>query len=230
MSATKSSRGARIRDAERTRKAILDASERLFAARGYERTSLEEIGREAGLSRGTPSYFFRSKEGLYLAVLERILDARNAEQTEHFERALARLPDPPAAPTEAELRTVLEEVVDGYVQFFVERPTVVRLLQRVAIDGAPSSAVVKAPSAPLAKMLTTLLRRVAPERASAGEINQMILTFIGLLFFPQAQVDTMVASLGFDARDPRFLRDRKRHVVDLLLGWIQPERERPERG
>ena len=61
----------RTRDAERSRAAILDAAERLFAAYGYHATSLQDVGDAAGVSRGTPSYFFRSKEGLYRAVLDR---------------------------------------------------------------------------------------------------------------------------------------------------------------
>ncbi|MDP9362946.1 MAG: TetR/AcrR family transcriptional regulator, partial [Chloroflexota bacterium] len=65
----------RTRDADRSREAILDAAEALFAERGYEGASLQEIGRAAGVSRGTPGYFFGSKERLYQAVLERAFAA-----------------------------------------------------------------------------------------------------------------------------------------------------------
>ncbi len=68
----------RKRDAERSRAALLDAAEELFARDGYERTSLEAIGAAAGLSRGTPRYFFGSKEDLYRAVLTRIVERAEA--------------------------------------------------------------------------------------------------------------------------------------------------------
>ena len=61
----------RIRDAERSRLAILDAAEQLFAEQGYDATSLTQVGAAAGVSRGTPGYFFRSKPELYQAVLDR---------------------------------------------------------------------------------------------------------------------------------------------------------------
>ena len=48
------------RNATRSRAAILDAAERLFAERGYDATSLTEVGAAAGVSRGTPGYFFGS--------------------------------------------------------------------------------------------------------------------------------------------------------------------------
>ena len=54
-----------------TREAVLDAAERLFAERGFEATSLNDVGAAAGVSRGTPGYFFGSKAELYRAVLER---------------------------------------------------------------------------------------------------------------------------------------------------------------
>ena len=61
----------RERNPDRTREAILDAAERLFADQGYDVTSLSQVGQAAGVSRGTPGYFFGSKADLYRAVLER---------------------------------------------------------------------------------------------------------------------------------------------------------------
>ncbi|MBA3443955.1 MAG: helix-turn-helix transcriptional regulator, partial [Gemmatimonadales bacterium] len=49
------------RDPKRSRAAILDAAERLFADQGYGATSLSEVGAIAGVSRATPGYFFGSK-------------------------------------------------------------------------------------------------------------------------------------------------------------------------
>ena len=59
------------RNPARSREAILDAGEALFAESGYEGTSLSDVGTLAGVSRGTPGYFFGSKAELYRAVLER---------------------------------------------------------------------------------------------------------------------------------------------------------------
>src|SRR6476646_9612071 len=62
------------RNAARSRAAILDAAEKLFAEKGYDATSLSEVGAAAGVSRGTPGYFFGSKQELYDAVLERCFE------------------------------------------------------------------------------------------------------------------------------------------------------------
>ena len=48
-------------DAEKTRRAILDASVKLFAEKGVAETSLEEIGRLANVTRGAIYWHFKNK-------------------------------------------------------------------------------------------------------------------------------------------------------------------------
>ena len=72
----------RQRDAQRSRRAILDAAEQLFAWHGYAVTSMREIPIAAGLARATPGYFFGSKEALYQAVLHRVHRQRSEALSE----------------------------------------------------------------------------------------------------------------------------------------------------
>jgi AcrR family transcriptional regulator len=51
---------------------LLGAALRLISERGYDRTTLQAIGAEAGYSRGLVSHRFGSKEGLLWALLERM--------------------------------------------------------------------------------------------------------------------------------------------------------------
>src|SRR5215472_4274810 len=64
----------RARDASRSRRALLDAAERLFAERGFEATTMADIGAAAEPSAGAAAYFFGSKEQLYRAVLGRAFE------------------------------------------------------------------------------------------------------------------------------------------------------------
>jgi AcrR family transcriptional regulator len=66
------------RDASRTRSLVLDAAERIFARDGWRETTLATVGAEAGVSRGTPGYFFGSKSGLYSAMGARLVEAARA--------------------------------------------------------------------------------------------------------------------------------------------------------
>lgn len=58
-------------EAEQTRNAILDAAEQLFFERGVARTTLEEIARAAGVTRGAVYWHFRDKVDLFDAMQSR---------------------------------------------------------------------------------------------------------------------------------------------------------------
>jgi len=58
-------------DAARTREQLLDAAETLFLKKGVSRTSLEEIARAAGMTRGAIYWHFRNKSDLFEAMHQR---------------------------------------------------------------------------------------------------------------------------------------------------------------
>lgn len=77
-----------------TRAALLDAAERLLARTGYRKITMEDVAREAGLSRRTVYVYFRGKEELVLATIDRIVErvvTRLAELTRAEGSAAQRL-------------------------------------------------------------------------------------------------------------------------------------------
>jgi AcrR family transcriptional regulator len=59
---------------ERSAAQIVAAATRVLAAKGYARTSLLDIAREAGMSKGALHYHFPSKEALVSKVLDSALE------------------------------------------------------------------------------------------------------------------------------------------------------------
>ena len=57
---------------ELSEKQMLKAAITLFARQGYMKTTLTEVGREAGYTAGLVSHKFGSKEGLLQAVVDHI--------------------------------------------------------------------------------------------------------------------------------------------------------------
>ena len=62
---------------------ILNAAEQVFTQKGFDRTRMDDIAGETGLSKGTLYLYFKSKDELIIAILDRIfqgifkqLDAR----------------------------------------------------------------------------------------------------------------------------------------------------------
>jgi TetR/AcrR family acrAB operon transcriptional repressor len=72
-------------EAQETRSRILDAAERTFSARGVSRTSLEDIARSAGVTRGAVYWHFKDKGDLFAAMVNRVtlpLEAMVARSSE----------------------------------------------------------------------------------------------------------------------------------------------------
>ena len=55
---------------EETRAKILEAALKLFSARGYNKASVDDICKEAGISKGAFYHHFKSKQALFLALLD----------------------------------------------------------------------------------------------------------------------------------------------------------------
>jgi AcrR family transcriptional regulator len=73
-----------------TRLSLLRSAARLFSKRGMEGTSVEEIAAEAGYTKGAFYANFKSKEELFLTML----DEHFAAEIERMDRALAGSGDP----------------------------------------------------------------------------------------------------------------------------------------
>lgn len=58
-------------ECEATRHALLDAAEAVFLEHGVSRTSLEQIARHAGMTRGALYWHFKDKDALFEAVRQR---------------------------------------------------------------------------------------------------------------------------------------------------------------
>ena len=199
--------GPRRRDAETSRRAILDAAEELFGEHGLDGASLAAVGRRAGVSSGLPSYFFGDKEGVYRAVMARLLADREALLGPVAERAVGIFEGAD------DLRAALDVLIGAYVDFLRSRPALVRLMGREALDGGRRLGPEPRHSVAVEDGLTRLLGRLRP----GVDPQQLVITTVALCFFPLEHNATMLAAMGLDARSESFAAERKQHVVDVLL-------------
>ncbi len=80
------------REANKAQKkeAFLDAAEKLFAEKGFENTSIDEVANHAGLTKRTLYQYFQSKEDLFYAVAlkgARLLSKASFDALERGENA-----------------------------------------------------------------------------------------------------------------------------------------------
>lgn len=199
------------RDPARSREAILAAAEKLFANQGYEQTSLQQIGHEAGVSRGTPGYFFGSKDQLYGEVLDRLFEAEYAS----VEAALRQPPQPGESPDER-----LANVVGNFYDFLLARPTFIQMIEREAIGGAK---FLQNRSTYL-KLMSESMTLIGPSLVNPAfrpiDPTQLLLSIMGMCWFPLAHTTTILIPFGIDVADPEFWETRKKHIVDLVINGI----------
>lgn len=96
----------RLTRAERkaeTREALLDAAARVFGRRGFHGASVDLVAEEAGFTKGAVYSNFASKEGLFLALLDR-----------HFERRVQEIAE--LLSTDEDLVTQMREGSLGFVR------------------------------------------------------------------------------------------------------------------
>ena len=65
------------RERERRRQQIIVAAKRVFSEKGYSKSTMEDIAREAELSPGTLYLYFKNKDELYASLSLRILQDLN---------------------------------------------------------------------------------------------------------------------------------------------------------
>jgi TetR/AcrR family transcriptional regulator len=201
----------KVRDAERSRGAILDAAERLFAEQGYDATSLTQVGAAAGVSRGTPGYFFRSKSELYQAMLDRsFAEVREAVRAGRA-RALASNESP---------ETILAGAVSDYFDFLAARRNFIRLIEREALNGGRLPEGVNHLSAGQ-EALAAISAELGLDDAPSGEAAQLLLSIISLCWFPLIHARTVAPAVGVAVDDAGELDRRKRHVISLVLHGLR---------
>ena len=95
----------RTLQAEQTRQAVLDTARRLFAERGYDATSLQEIADAMGVRKANVYYYFKTKS----ALLEALLGSFTAPLEVLLDQ-VAALPEGPAR---------VERLAAGYAEIVV---------------------------------------------------------------------------------------------------------------
>lgn len=106
---------SRSRDPARTREKILQQAKREFAAKGFDGARVDAIALRSKLSKNMLYYCFGSKEGLFIAVLERMYENLRTLQQD----LSIRTSDPVVA---------LEQLIQHTFTAFLKNPEAIHLM------------------------------------------------------------------------------------------------------
>lgn len=213
--------------AERTRTAVLEAAEAIFAEKGFAATRLEDVADRVGIRRASIVYYFKDKKELYHAVLAGVFGGLHAR----IDAALAR-PDP--------LPARIEAGVAAWVDYVGSRPSIARLILREVADAAPGhQPALLDHTGPFFELIRKQVFEREPEQvAKLAKIDPVHLasTIAGATVFFVAAMPSLVPQLELDPISPAHLaahREEVLRIVRRLLGTRGPRdasaRKRGER-
>jgi AcrR family transcriptional regulator len=177
---------------------ILDVATQLFAERGYEGTSMNDVAERVGMRKASLFYHFATKDALYEAVLDRLV-ASLQTALEAIYASSGTFPDR------------LDAVTELLVNTLASHPYAARLLLREAMDWGP---VIRGKL--LDRILLVLEAGAAWVHAGQeqgvfgeGDPKQIVLSSIGLHFLPFAVGNLVEKYTGREPFDPAFVESRR---------------------
>jgi TetR/AcrR family transcriptional regulator len=177
------------------RQRLLETATALFAEKGYAGTSVREIVGKAGVSKPVLYYYFKSKEGLFYAILEWAVDVQQNILSEIFE---AR-------------GTVLERFIFLYRRIYegIKQYKSLYLMIHGLIYGPPQG-VPEYDFARYQRYMLDAVKRIYTEGVSSGEVRnvdaeEVAFLVLGLMDF-SLNMDMVLPELADAHRPERLLR------------------------
>ena len=210
---------------ESTRDALLDAATLVFAREGFAAANLRQIALAAGANPALIGYHFHSKEGLYLAVFQRIA-ARMREGLDPLLERIRRELETPAGDSGERRRACLDLLlafIEGLlVQTVREHPAWGQLISRelnhptAAFDVLYDGAIGRGQRA-----LVGLLQRLRPGE-ELEQTRLLVAALVGQVFLVRHGRAPFMRLLGWETIGDRELEAMKalvrRNVTLLALG------------
>jgi AcrR family transcriptional regulator len=186
--------GLRERKKQQTRRAIVDAAQQLFAARGFDAVTVAEVAREANVSEGTVFNYFPTKEDLFYGGMEAF-----------EEQLIGAVRD--RAPGETVLAAFRDFVLEGTRRLAAD--DVAELIANAARIVTASTALRAREREIVAHSTDELAELIAAETgARAGDVEPQAVA-AALMGVQRALVDYVRRAVLAGAHGPKLARDAK---------------------
>lgn len=208
---TASTAEARTRDAERSRKAILEAARKEFSVHGLGGARLERIAAEAGVHKRLVYYYFQDKDGLFSAVLESVYEEIRDAQLYLDLKGMAPL---------AALRRLIEFTWD----YYIAHPEFITFLNSENLHKAKHLAAlprIKELNSPLLQTLADILERGQKDGVFRAGIDpmQLYITMAGCAYFYLSNIHTLSVGFSRELGSQKMLTQRMLHIVDVVTAY-----------
>jgi AcrR family transcriptional regulator len=202
----------RTNDPERTMADIIEVGTKVFAEKGLAGARIDEIAQAMKTSKRMIYYYFGSKEGLYIAVLEEAYHRIRAIEADlHLEDL-----DPEAA---------MRKLVSFTVEYQWANPDFVRLVMGENIQRGEylaQSKKIRSISVPAIDGLKRVYQRGVKQgvfRAGLDPVD-LHMSISALSVFNVANRHTFSLLFKSDFEDPAFKKKRRDNIAELLVRFV----------
>jgi AcrR family transcriptional regulator len=204
--------GVRARAAQATRDAILRAAIKVFAKHGFAGGRVEQISKAANSYDRMIYYYFGSKEGLFIAVIE--------EMYQRFNAAESTLVLDAERPVEA-----LQAVIRFMWVFYQKNPAFITLLNTENLHGGKhiaKSMRARDYSSPAVSVLAEVLAEGARQKLFRSDVQarDVYLMIASMGYFYLSNRFTLSAFLGETLDSAEALAHWEGFVIDAVLRTV----------
>lgn len=197
---------------------IIEAAKRVFVRKGYEATKMGDIALEVGISRTAMHYYFRTKEMLFDAIFEQLMDALLPN--------IGLIVDEPTTCLEK-----IPKIVEQYMAMLQANQLFpIFVVNEFNRDPEHLYRTILKDPARIEPLLR--LQKQLREEMERGLLKKMPLiytasTLLGLIVFPMLLRNPLTSA--FMDGDPRkfeaFLSERKTFIIETMIRLLTPDRQ-----
>jgi TetR/AcrR family transcriptional regulator len=203
-------------DAERTRELILTQSMAEFAMKGYDGARVDSIARRCNFSKFTLYHYFGSKEGLFVAVLERAYQKLRSHQHDL------------SISTNDPVKAMRQLIAHTFSAFLANQDLIALLNSENLHKGRHirKSKIIRSLYDPLIGTIRETLQKGVAEgifRPNIDPIN-LYVSLSALAYNVISNQYTLKMALGIDFTSPKYRKVWLAHTTELILSFCRSRR------
>jgi TetR/AcrR family transcriptional regulator len=190
---------------------ILDAAKEVFLSKGFDGARMQEIADTAGINKALLHYYFRSKEKLFEAVFEEVL--------QHLGPVILEFVNEPIP-----LEVKVWRFVDNYIEIIKKNPKMpLFILNELRVN---PGRVLNYLNIGLLMNVDSLQKQLNQETEKGGfkwvDARHFMVNMISMTLFPFIGKPLIEKILNIEDADwNEFLNERKKIIPQTIMNWIR---------
>lgn len=198
-----------------SRKKIINSAIVLFANKGFDSTSTREICKHAGVNLSLIPYYFENKEGLYINIIESIINYGLAFLKEDLDK-VNNLSSMDMDQKIELYRSILEKYVDFLYSENVPSSFVVLMVKEQTVSHSKFSEIysqkINILYSALRKTLASILGKKESDKSITFEVSSIIGQILGYKLMDKATLDSL--------RQDFYTKEDNKRIVKIVLSYV----------